>query len=401
MRCAGYATVIVFLLALVIAPAATAAVPTTPEEVQAVAGDVLAEEIISFMEAEHCGGTGDHLSRADLQDAALNYPEYPRRIVDSTGKTITIVRPLTRIVAYNSHWVTPLHQEDKIVGVANSAVRAAVINPYALGKINIGGGGPTFPDIEKIYECDPDAIITYVTLGPGDDFFVDKMPPSVKVIRMDFLEPSYLREEILKIGYLLDCEEEAARYVAWHDRYVDEIKERTAAIPDDERIRVFIDVGASGGADRRTASEGQYMHTHCTDAGGINVAADTVEAKTGVVNTEWIAQQNPDAILGLCYAGGYETDDPAELADHYSDLLGQKILTFTPAVKNNKVYIISYRYAYGLQYPAALATIAKWFYPDRFADLDPEAINQEYIDRFHGVDYDVTEQGVFTYPDRR
>ncbi|RXE56263.1 hypothetical protein ABH15_09000 [Methanoculleus taiwanensis] len=401
MKATGYAAALAILLALLIAPAAATAVPTTPQEIHDVAGDVLAEEIISFMDAEYCGGRGDHFSRADLADASHNFPEYPRRITDTTGKEITIVRPLNRIVAYNSHWVTPLHQEDKVIGVANSGVRAAVINPYALEKIDIGGGGPNFPDIEKIYECNPDAIITYVTLGPGDDFFVDKMPSSVTVVRMDYLEPSYLRDEILKIGYLLDCQEQAAEYVAWHDRYVDDIKQRAAAIPEDERLKVFIDVGASGGADRRTASEGQYMHAHCTDAGGVNVAADTVAAKTGVVNTEWIAQQNPDAILGLCYAGGYETDDPTALADHHSDITGQQILTFTPAAKNNQVYIVSYRYAYGLQYPAALATIAKWFYPDRFADLDPEAINQEYIDRFHGVDYDVAEHGVFTYPDTR
>jgi hypothetical protein len=31
-------------------------------------------------------------------------------------------------------------------------------------------------------------------------------------------------------------------------------------------------------------------------------------------------------------------------------------------------------------------------------DLDPQAIHQEYLTRFQGLDYDLGEQGVFVYP---
>jgi len=398
MHSLRYIILLILLASLLISSCAASDIPRTPEEIREVAKAVLQEEILLFMEAGYSSGETSDLHRNDLRYAARNYPEYPRRIVDTTGKTITIVRPLERIVAYNSHWVTPLNQDEKIVGVASSAVSEEIINPHVVGKINIGGGGPNMPDLERIYACNPDAIITYVTLGPGDEFFVDKMPKSVKVIRMDFLEPAYVRDEILKIGYLLDCQEEADAYLAWHDSYVREITKRTAEIPDDERIRVFIDVGSTGGADRRTAPTGTYMSTHCVDGGGINIAADLITGSTGVVNTEWIAFENPDAILALCYGAGYGVDDSRDLTEHYRDITSHQILSFTPALQEDRVYIISYRYAYGLEYPAALATIAKWFYPDRFADLNPQSIHQEYIDRFIGADYDVTARGVFAYP---
>lgn len=52
----------------------------------------------------------------------------------------------------------------------------------------------------------------------------------------------------------------------------------------------------------------------------------------------------------------------------------------------------------GYVIPAALATMAKWLYPETFAYLNPEEIHQEYIDTFFGIDFDVSEQGVFEYP---
>jgi iron complex transport system substrate-binding protein len=42
--------------------------------------------------------------------------------------------------------------------------------------------------------------------------------------------------------------------------------------------------------------------------------------------------------------------------------------------------------------------VAKLLYPDLFADLDPDAIHQEFLTRFLRIDYDVSKQGVFIYP---
>ena len=45
-----------------------------------------------------------------------------------------------------------------------------------------------------------------------------------------------------------------------------------------------------------------------------------------------------------------------------------------------------------------IAYCAKWFHPDLFEDFDPQAIHQEYLDRFQRLDFDVSEHGVFVYP---
>jgi iron complex transport system substrate-binding protein len=42
--------------------------------------------------------------------------------------------------------------------------------------------------------------------------------------------------------------------------------------------------------------------------------------------------------------------------------------------------------------------MAKWFHPDLFKDLDPQAIHQEYLNRFQNLDYNLDKNGVFVYP---
>ncbi len=42
--------------------------------------------------------------------------------------------------------------------------------------------------------------------------------------------------------------------------------------------------------------------------------------------------------------------------------------------------------------------MAKILHPGLFGDLDPEAIHQEYLTEYQGLNYDLNEHGVFVYP---
>jgi iron complex transport system substrate-binding protein len=42
---------------------------------------------------------------------------------------------------------------------------------------------------------------------------------------------------------------------------------------------------------------------------------------------------------------------------------------------------------------------AKWFPPDLFHDLDPQAIHQEDISKLIRIDVDLSKRGVFVYPE--
>ena len=67
------------------------------------------------------------------------------------------------------------------------------------------------------------------------------------------------------------------------------------------------------------------------------------------------------------------------------------------AVKSDKVYLTSSRFCSSTCRFIGTAYMAKIFNPKLFEDLDPQAIHQEYLDRFQGIDYNVYER-VFVYP---
>jgi len=379
-------------------------IPQTKEEIHEASQQILRSEILQYCSADYLKEDTTHLSADQLAEAINYYPEYPRQITDSTGTVITIVKPLKQIVAYNFHAMGALDAEDLVVGVANSALQDGCVVPAIHDKVNIGGGGPYEPDFERILSCKPDALLTYTELGPGKDFFEDRMPAGVPVIRLDCIRPWSLVTEMNKLGYLIDRTERSTAYEEWHTRWMDEIDRRLATIPDDKKMRVFVDIWSTSFTDRsnerRTAGGGQWYSygIYATDGGGINVAEDLTNPQ-GTVDIEWLAQQNPDVILGVSYTGSYDSDDMSGLSTQYDELLSHPALQEVPAVKNKRIYILSYRYTNGLTYPAARARVAKWLYPELFADIDPSAIHQEYLTQFLGSSYDVTEHGVFSYPD--
>lgn len=387
-----------------IALAEVGMVPQSTDEIHAAARTILRDEILSYLSAKHGTGNPSHLTADQLAEAVHNYPEYPRRITDSKGNAIVIVKPLGRIVAYNFHAMGALNATDLVVGVANSALDDSCVVPEVQEKVDIGGGGPYEPDFEKVISCRPDALLTYTELGPGPDFFERRMPEGVPVIRLDLIRPGSLVPEMNKLGYLINRTEEAHAYEAWHNRWMGEIDRRLALIPEEERVRVFVDIWSTSFTDRsnerRTAGRGQWYSygQYCIDGGGINLAQD-ISNPQSTVDIEWLARQNPDVILGVMYDGNYECTNNSVLKAQYNELLGHPTLQDINAIKNKRVYVLSYRYTNGLTYPAARARVAKWFYPELFSDIDPASIHQEYVTQFLGSSYDVTKKGAFSYPD--
>ncbi|MEM4540611.1 MAG: hypothetical protein QXP46_03850, partial [Archaeoglobaceae archaeon] len=88
------------------------------------------------------------------------------------------------------------------------------------------------------------------------------------------------------------------------------------------------------------------------------------------------------------------TDDGAVKA-YYNDI--KNVFNLTNAVRNDRVYVITNDWAITPNYPSALVALAKWFYPELFADLDPCKAFEEYVDLL-GVSKAVLNHRSFTYP---
>ena len=72
------------------------------------------------------------------------------------------------------------------------------------------------------------------------------------------------------------------------------------------------------------------------------------------------------------------------------------------AVRDGRVYIITWDVTVGgAKHLVGISYMAKWFYPELFSDIsveDIESVHQEYLTRFMGLDYDLSELGTFVYP---
>jgi len=320
-------------------------------------------------------------------------------LIDALEDVVTVELPIERMVVLNTDFaeaIAVLDDRDKVVGVTHSTTEYNRLFPELSAKTDVGGWST--PDIEAILACDPDTVCVYAK-WPTTEKLDEKVPDGISIIRLDFYKAETLRDEMIKLGYLLNRRDRVDDYIEWHDEYVDLITDRVSEISDDETVRVFIDGGDGKGSTtaRQAYSTGTGMHDLCVIAGGVNIAEGYVEGYADV-ETEWILRENPYAIIGISYKGGYETDDNTLIKEHYDEITNLPGFGNVAAVQNGRVNIMSNGFAFAPHYPAALATMAKWLYPETFDDLNPGEIHQEYVNEFLGIGFDVAEHGVFVYP---
>jgi iron complex transport system substrate-binding protein len=286
-------------------------------------------------------------------------------ILDGNGGTVTVEKPVERIlVEYtdNAEMVRALGAKDKVAAV-----------DYAISQTKI-----QFPELSKL--------------------------PCVG----NMFRPDY--EAVLNT--------KAEGYTNWRIGIIDDIKSRTAGISEEEKPRVFI--CSYGGIIRgdttfRTYAMIDTLTQMSITAGGKNIAESLPDfggPKNGItVDPEWVIEQNPEFIIihavRYTWGGGtmepshgYDEDDPTDVKGQLVDeLMSRPEMANVAAVANGNVYVMSGNFrndATGGSVGAAY--MARLFHPDIFADMDPEAIHQEFLTDFQELDYDLNEHGVFVYP---
>lgn len=402
----GTMETLVCLLTVLVIVTLTSISATAMNTQDTVSRDEVVDSIMAYMKATYMGEEVKHPGRNDLRRVACLYYYhglYPRTIECATGVNVTIYKPLERIVALNAgaaEALRALGAKDRIVGISDLIEKQALFFPDISDSRVVGGWRDIDPEL--VLELNADAIVAYGK-WPAPEYIEDKLPQTVTVIRLDLYKPETVRDEMLKLGYLLEEEEKASEYVKWHDKYVDAIEEKVSKMPEDEKPEVFLDKSVIESTKERKTYTKQSggISTLCELAGGVNIA-DELQATYPSVGVEWILDQNPEVIIGLSESGGrggYETDDESALKHEYDRIVELPGFTNLTAVEEERVYLLDSNVPFGPGYPVGLAYMAKWLYPDEFDDLDPQAIHQEYVDKFCAMEFDVKDQGVFVYPE--
>lgn len=383
----------------------TAAGPCMPgdadEDDELTEGE-LADAILSYVYERE-----EHLELDELRDAAHVYVYWngePKTIVDSMDRTVAIYKPVKRMVVLTypvAEAVKIVKAESGVVGVSNEHILPKkAFFPILSDLPNIGV--PPRPDREAIINLNPDIVFTGRILG-GNDGLEDGLPDTIALVRWDMGRLERITANVNQVGYLLDKEEEAEEFCDFYKNYIDEkIKGRASEIPEEKRMRVYIEMDHLGG--NMAFASGSSGHEICVAAGGINIAADLpLQSSAPIVEVEkeWLMKEDPDVIIvvvtgrpGLC---GYEVDDPEGMEELREDAVNRPGWENLTAVRENRVYLIHKDLVGSTANFIGATYVAKWLYPEIFSDLYPEEVHQEYLTRFQRLNYNLDEHGVFVY----
>ena len=311
-------------------------------------------------------------------------------VVDTADRIVTVKMPVERVVLFTSYQaeaVRTFKGQDKVVGIASYIKLEYPVYFPELSKLPAVGEGSN-PDYEAILSINPDLVV-------GGIKYPEKLP-GIPVVSLGFSRPGTMNEEMMKLGYIFGKKDEAKHYTDdFHDKYIDLIKARTGGLSEEGRPKVYVENQRGDYRAFCAKSGAQQMIDLC---GGRNIFADH-DGGTLQIDPEEVVVRNPDIIVKHRRAAdvGYKSDDTSKTRALWECIMNRPELANVNAVKNRRVYIIDLGLNYGLDYPIALTYWAKWFHPDLFEDLDPQAIHQEFLTEYQGLDYDLDKHGVFVY----
>ncbi len=297
----------------------------------------------------------------------------PVSITDSTGKTLTLSSPATRIIVTNSdaaEVLIALGAKDNIVGVTNTVSNTPLMASI-LGNVTSVGVWDN-PSIEDIIALKPDLVVAYASWKPKN--LAQFEAANITLVALDCYKMDNLTSDIRKMGVLVGKEENATAYAGFIEDYMGIVMNRTANLTDSEKPAVYWEQNRT---KITSAGNGSGGDTLIKMAGGINLAGNETQ-QYPEVSAEWIVQSDPRYIVRNV---GYVKSE-----DYMKDLIvtiGNRTgMSQVRAVKDGKVYVMSTTVAFGPKGFMGLLYMAKMLHPDRFVDVDPAKALDTYSQRF-------------------
>jgi iron complex transport system substrate-binding protein len=326
---------------------------------------------------------------------------YPFTIEDSAGRKMTIDKPVTRVVCTATQHLETLRSlkvpKELIVGTPD--IRGYSYFSDFEGRQRIGQFFD--PDVEKIISLKPDVVIVH----PGPGPMGNSLDPAIKKLQdagMKILlfycnRPDIYMDEVEKLGILFGKANEAERFLDFYKGSLRAVEDKIADLPEGNKPSVYCEWNPY-----TTSDLDLYP---ISMAGGSYIFAGREDIRD--VDPESVVSLNPDIIVRLVWNADYdglEAGDNRLMKEARDEILSRPELQNVNAVREGKVYVMAAPLWVYLPYSSCrdlvgIAYLAKWFHPDLFSDLDPQAIHQRYLADFQGLDYQLTDRGVFVYPE--
>lgn len=337
-------------------------------------------------------------------------------VTDVTGREVTVEVPVQKVILGEGRLIYGLATLDsddpfeRVVGWRDDLKKA---DPQGYGlyaaKYPRIDDIPTFGgikdgtfNIEQAISLNPDVVIMNLEAkGATEEGGFDEKLAAVGIplVYIDFREaPIKNTETSMKIlGQLTGKEDRAAEFIKFRSDHINEVEKRLREA-NPEKPDVFIE-RAAGYSEECCMSFGNENFGKMVEmAGGVNIAAPIIPGTFGTINPEQVIASNPDQFVGTggdweAYAPGMgwvpvgPGADMTEAKRKLDGLMERPAFTGIDATKNGNIHVVWHQFYNSPYQFVVIEQMAKWFHPDLFADIDPEATFKELHDRFLPLDY--------------
>jgi iron complex transport system substrate-binding protein len=336
----------------------------------------------------------------DVAGREVSFDKPVERVILGEGRMIYSVAPVTggdpfeKVVGWrNDLWTT-----DR-VGFEDYAARFPKVKelPF-LGNLTDGT-----LQAETVVALHPDVLLLPIgNQQAAEEVKLEEMLDGVgvKIVYIDFREHILKNTEpSLKVLGQLFGEEERAEEIAefWRNqlaRVTDVIKAQNPARPDVFMYRAagLVECCGTFGPD----NFGLMVDL----AGGHNLGSDFLPGYTGSINPEQVIASNPDIVVvtgsdwtNLPDSKAFVSVGPGASSEADASkaalraLIDAPAFTGSTAVANSDVHAIWHQFYTSPYQFVAVQQLAKWFHPELFSDLDPDATFKEFHEKFLPVDY--------------
>ncbi|XQU08988.1 ABC transporter substrate-binding protein [Halomonas sp. LY9] len=340
----------------------------------------------------------------------------PITVTDIAGRQITLDAPAERVILgegrqiYLLGMLEPEAPLDHVVGWREDFSQADPDNyqrylerfPEMASIPTFGGFKDGTFDVEQAASLNPDLILMNIEAKAAteDAAYDDKLAAlDIPIVYVDFREDPIENTipSMRLIGQLMNDEAAAEEFITFAEEQLARVTNVIEqANPD--RPRVFID-RAGGYSDECCMSFGPAnFGEYVTLAGGTNIADGIIPESFGNLNPEHIIAANPQHVVvtggswdayvpGGDWVGVGPGADQALAREKLQALTTRTAMTGIEAVETGNVHAIWHQFYNSPYYFVAVQQLAKWFHPELFEDVDPEATLEELHERFLPINY--------------
>lgn len=317
------------------------------------------------------------------------------KVVDGDGMEYTFTEPIKSAVVYdryNTELFRAVGATDLMVGVDQDAVDTYPQYWDGVGKtLDIVGQNCTDFNVEKIVTLNPDAVFTS-SLGEYENMREQLADFDIPVLVVNAWIPSEYYDSIQFVGDVTGNSERAEEYIDFCKSAMETVTTGLENIPEEERKTVYFE----NKGENKTCLPGSGWNDMIVSAGGINIfgdidyeTADQTKGSTSAyeIDPEAILDANPDVIIDNIYSTKVHGEleavvdlEEGELEDELASFIDRAGWDELTAVKDKQVYGFTSFVGGANSKLNAINYIAKWLYPEKFEELDPDAFFSQWCE---------------------